>query len=113
MSRNDELNEIKEKIENMDKKDHIEILNIFKKFPNIILNENNNAPIIKLGEILAEIRSEPNAALPTKASPFAIRTPKITPTIPPIAPNNPDSIKKNWNTDSDYLHSLGVGGSYD
>ena len=22
-------------------------------------------------------------------------------------------VKKNWNTDSDYLHSLGVGGSYD
>ena len=22
-------------------------------------------------------------------------------------------VKKNWNTDSDYLQSLGVGGSYD
>jgi GTP-binding protein Era len=22
-------------------------------------------------------------------------------------------VKKNWNTDSDYLHSLGVGGSYE
>jgi hypothetical protein len=58
MSRNDELNEIKEKIENMDKKDHIEILNIFKKFPNIILNENNNGTFINISDLDNKILDE-------------------------------------------------------
>jgi hypothetical protein len=45
------INYIKYKIEEMDKKNHIEILKIFKKYKNIVLNENKNGIFINISEL--------------------------------------------------------------
>lgn len=43
-----DLESIKQKIENMGKKHHIEILKILKRFPNVKLNENKSGVFINL-----------------------------------------------------------------
>ena len=45
------LNKIKNDIENLSKKDHIEILNILSKKQNIKLSENNNGVFINLSTL--------------------------------------------------------------
>lgn len=47
----DSLNKIKSKIEDMDKKDHINILKLFKEHNNILLNENSNGTFINITDI--------------------------------------------------------------
>lgn len=43
-----ELEHLKNKIESMNKKQHIEVLNILTKFPNVKLNENKSGVYINL-----------------------------------------------------------------
>ena len=47
----EELNLIKGEIEKMDKKNHIQILRLLKKYSQITLNENNNGTFINLTEL--------------------------------------------------------------
>jgi hypothetical protein len=47
----EELIKIKSKIENMEKKNHLQILQIFKKNSKITLNENNNGTFINMNEL--------------------------------------------------------------
>lgn len=54
----DELEKIKMKIENMDKMHHLEILKIFKKYPQIKLNENKNGVFVNLSFLTKEIIEE-------------------------------------------------------
>ena len=46
-----DLNKIKTKIELLDKKDQINILQLFKKHNNILLNENSNGTFINITDI--------------------------------------------------------------
>ena len=48
MSFDFEINNIKEKIENMDKLHQIEVLRILKKDKNAVLNENNNGIFVNI-----------------------------------------------------------------
>ena len=77
-----------------------------KKEP--ITNENKSAPIIRAGLILAAIRSEPSASLPTNATPVAPKKPIVAPIIPPTVPNKPDSIKKIVKTIEFYLEKFRI-----
>ena len=54
----EELNLIKTNIEKMDKKNHIQILKLLKKYPTITLNENNNGTFINLTELNDNIIKE-------------------------------------------------------
>ena len=54
----EELNYFKQKIELMDKKDQINILNLFKENPLIILNENQNGTFINITELDEKIKIE-------------------------------------------------------
>ena len=47
----EELNRIKTKIENMEKKNHLQILQLLKNYNNITLNENNNGTFINMNEL--------------------------------------------------------------
>lgn len=47
----EELIKIKSKIENMEKKNHLQILQLLKKYSNITLNENNNGTFINMNEL--------------------------------------------------------------
>jgi len=51
----EQLNSIKTKIENMDKKNHIQILKLLKQYPEITLNENNNGTFINITDISTNI----------------------------------------------------------
>ena len=53
-----ELLDIKKKIENMDVKNQIEILKLFKKHPEIKLNENKNGTFINITNLNVEILNE-------------------------------------------------------
>jgi len=46
-----DLNKLKTKIELLDKKDQINILQLFKKHNNILLNENSNGTFINITDI--------------------------------------------------------------
>jgi hypothetical protein len=46
-----DLNKLKTKIELLDKKDQINILQVFKKHNNILLNENSNGTFINITDI--------------------------------------------------------------
>ena len=46
-----DLNKLKTKIELLDKKDQINILQLFKKHNNILLNENSNGTFININDI--------------------------------------------------------------
>ena len=48
---NQDLNKLKTKIELLDKKDQINILQLFKKHNNILLNENSNGTFINITDI--------------------------------------------------------------
>lgn len=54
----EELNLIKTNIEKMDKKNHIQLLRLLKKYPAITLNENNNGTFINITELDEEIIKE-------------------------------------------------------
>ena len=55
----EQLNSIKNSIEKMDKKNHIQILKLFKQYPDdIILNENNNGIFINIIDISPKIIQE-------------------------------------------------------
>jgi len=53
-----ELEKLKTKIESMNKKHHIEVLKIFKKFPNIKLNENKSGVYINLAFLSDDVIHE-------------------------------------------------------
>jgi hypothetical protein len=55
-----ELNNVREKIENMNKFNQVEILRILNKHPEIILNENKYGIHINLSELNKEIINELN-----------------------------------------------------
>jgi len=46
-----DLNKLKTKIELLDKKDQINVLQVFKKHNNILLNENSNGTFINITDI--------------------------------------------------------------
>jgi hypothetical protein len=55
-----ELENIKLKVENMDKMHHLEILKILKKYPQIKLNENKNGVFVNLSFLSKETIEEIN-----------------------------------------------------
>ena len=54
----EELNTIKEKIEKMDVKHHIDILRIFKNHSTLTLNENTNGTFINITNLDDKIKNE-------------------------------------------------------
>lgn len=54
----DDLIFLKNKIENMDKMHHLEILKIIKKFQNVKINENKNGIFLNLSCLSIEILNE-------------------------------------------------------
>lgn len=53
-----DLNKLKSKIEILEKKDQINILQLFKKYNNILLNENSNGTFINITDIDKELYNE-------------------------------------------------------
>ena len=53
-----ELIDIKKKIESMDIKNQIEVFRLFKKYPEIKLNENNNGTFINITNLDEKILNE-------------------------------------------------------